>query len=327
MLRGYPPNCFTYNACYIPAFIRTFAFSLNVNFAEFFLNRNFVVEALLLLVALIWAFNFTVVKVTLEQIDPMSFNAMRFTMATLFMLFVLVRRGQTLKIHPGDGLKIVLLGLLGNLTYQCLFIIGISYTLAANAAVMLGTIPVWIALLGHFFFGEKLNRYKTIGIFFAFAGVALIMEGSEKGITLASETIIGDLIILSSAFVFGLYTLFSKRMLSRYTPIQYTTLMMLTGGVALIIAGIPWLIQLNYSAVTPMGWGGVLYSGLLSIGMAYMIWNYGIRQVGTIRTATFQNLVPVFGLLFGVLILNEVLFSLQYLGAASVVAGIVLARK
>ncbi len=291
------------------------------------LNRNLIVESLLLLVALIWAFNFTVVKVTLDQVDPMSFNAMRFTIATIFMVIVLLRRGQKLIIHKGDLKKIVLLGLLGNLAYQCLFIFGINFTFAANAAVMLGTIPVWIALLGHFFFGEKLNRYKTAGVIFAFIGIILIMEGSEKGITLASETIIGDLIILSSAFVFGLYTLYTKQMLSRYTPIQYTTLMMLTGGVALIIAGMPWLITLDWGGVTPMGWSGVFYSGFLSIGAAYMVWNYGIRQVGTIRTAAYQNLVPVFGLLFGIILLNEHLFTLQYAGAASVITGIILSRK
>jgi len=281
----------------------------------------------LLLVALIWALNFTVVKATLTQIDPMSFNAFRFMMAIVFMLFVILKRGEKIVVHKGDWPKIIMLGLLGNLVYQFLFIYGINFTFAANAAVMLGTIPVWIAVVGHFFFGERLTRIKLLGILFAFGGVALIMEGSEKGITLASETIVGDLIILLSASVFGIYTLFSKKMLSRYTPIQFTTLMMLTGGTALIVAGLPWVVTLDYSGITLAGWGGVFFSGFLSIGLSYVIWNYGVRQVGPVRTATFQNLVPVLGLIFGVVLLNETLYLLQYFGAASVIAGIVLARR
>jgi drug/metabolite transporter (DMT)-like permease len=291
------------------------------------LSRNIVVESLLFLVAVIWALNFSVVKFTLEEIDPMSFNAFRFLLATGFMCFVLLRSGEKLFVHKGDWPKLIGLGLLGNLTYQCLFIVGISFTFAANAAVMLGTIPVWIALVGRMFFGQELTRFTLAGVVACFTGILLIMEGSEQGITLASENIIGDLVILLAAFVFGLYTLFSKRMLGRYTPVQFTTLMMLTGGTALILAGLPWMIRLNYSEISMAAWGGTLYSGLLSIGMAYVIWNYGVRQVGPVRTATFQNLVPVLGLVFGVGLLGEKLLIMQYIGSLFVIGGIILARR
>ncbi len=257
----------------------------------------------------------------------MSFNAFRFILATGFMYVMLLRSGQKLTVHKGDWPKLIGLGLLGNLTYQCLFIVGISYTFAANAAVMLGTIPVWIAVIGRIFFKQPLNIYTAGGVVAAFTGIYFIMEGSAAGFTLESENVVGDLIILLAASVFGLYTLFSKRMLARYTPIQFTTLMMFTGGTALIIAGIPWMIQLDYAQVSGAAWGGTIYSGLLSIGMAYVIWNYGVSHVGPVRTSTFQNLVPVFGLLFGILLLNEPLSFLQYIGSAFVVGGIVLARK
>lgn len=291
------------------------------------MNRNIVVESLLLLVAVIWALNFSVVKFTLEEIDPMSFNAFRFMLAIGFMWFVLLRSGQKLKVHKGDWPKLIGLGLLGNLLYQSLFIVGINFTFAANAAVMLGTIPVWIALVGKLFFGQDLNKFVIMGVIAAFTGIYMIMEGSETGITLASENILGDLTILVAAFVFGLYTLFSKRMLGRYTPIQFTMFMMLTGGVSLVLAGIPWMVQLDFGSISMAAWGGTVYSGLLSIGMAYVIWNYGVSQVGPVRTATFQNLVPVLGLVFGVVILNEKLLQLQYIGSLFVIAGIILARK
>ncbi len=276
---------------------------------------------------MVWALNFSIVKTTLDQIDPMSFNAFRFILAIAVLLAVLRRSGQKLKVHKGDWPMILFLGMLGNLTYQVLFIFGINFTFSANAAVMLGTIPLWIGVVGHFFFDQPLNRYKTAGVVAAFTGVILIMAGSETGISLDSESILGDVIILAAAFVFGVYTLFSKRMLSRYTPVQLTTLMMLTGGTALVIAAIPWLLVLDYQSVTPAGWGGVIYSGVLSIGAAYVVWNYGLRQVGPVRTATYQNLVPVFGLIFGFLILSEKLAIIQYLGSLFVIAGIVLARR
>lgn len=291
------------------------------------MNRNLLVESLLLVVILIWGLNFTVVKFSLREIDPMSFNSFRYLLATGLMVAILLRSGQNLRVHKGDWPRIIALGLLGNLTYQCLFIVGIDFTFAANAAVMLGTIPVWVALSDRVIYGRILQWPTLAGIALAFSGIVLIMEGSATGITLRSENIVGDLILILAAFIFGLYTLLSKSFLSRYSPIQLTTLMMLTGGTGVVLAGVPWALQLDYGSVSAAAWGGVVYSGLLSIGISYMIWNYGIRQVGTVRTATFQNLIPVAGLLFGVLLLGEQLFLMQYAGAALIIAGIVLARR
>lgn len=259
--------------------------------------------------------------------DPMSFNSFRFLLAVAAMYGILLRSGQKLVVHKGDWPRLIGLGLLGNLLYQCLFIIGLNWTFAANGSVMLGTTPVWVALSSRILFGKKLSWPAILGITVAVAGVWLIMGGSETGITLSSETILGDLSVLMAAMVFGLYTLLSRPLLGRYTPIQLTTLMMLTGGVTVILAGLPWVVQMDLASVSWAAWGGVFYSGVLSIAVSYMLWNYGIRQVGAVRTATFQNLVPVMGLLFGVVLLREQLLLLQYVGVALTVIGIVLARR
>jgi drug/metabolite transporter (DMT)-like permease len=80
-------------------------------------------------------------------------------------------RGETFRISKADWVPLTFLGLSGNLLYQWLFIIGIDLTLAANAAIMLGTIPIWMALGSHFFSIEFLNRLKGIGIVLGFMQV------------------------------------------------------------------------------------------------------------------------------------------------------------
>lgn len=71
----------------------------------------------------------------------------------------------------------------------------------------------------------------------------------------------------------------------------------------------------------------MIYSGALSIWLAYLIWNNGIVNVGPVKTSVYQNLVPVLGLIFGIILLNESLSYLQYIGSAIVVMGIVLTRR
>lgn len=291
------------------------------------MNRNVVVESSLLFIVFVWALNFSVVKFSLNEIDPLSFNAIRFLLAIGFIWLVVWKKRIPVSVQKGDWPQLVLLGLLGNLVYQVLFIYGIDLTFSANAAVMLGTIPVWVALTSHLFFEEKLTGVKSLGVILAFSGVVFIMAGGEHGFSLSADSVLGDLIIIMAAMVFAVYTLLSKSLLGRYTPLELSTVILTIGGLALIIIAIPALFALDYSTISWLTWAGAFYSGVFSIGLAYLVWNYGIKQVGAVRTSTYQNLVPVLGIVLGFILLGEKLMVLQYTGAALVISGIILARR
>ncbi|HET6527756.1 MAG TPA: DMT family transporter, partial [Balneolaceae bacterium] len=256
-------------------------------------SKKSIVELSLLLVAIIWGLNLSVIKTSLAELKAFPFNALRFIFATMLMWAVLLWRGQQFTIPKKDWLPLLGLALLGNLIYQVLFIIGVDFTQAANAAVMLGTIPVWVAIFSHFGGFEKLNAYKSIGVTFAFLGIVIIMVGGKQVFSFTSNTVKGDLMIILAAMVFAGYTILSKSFLKRYTPIQFTTIMTTIGCIVLVIIGLPGLMQMDWESVSFVAYGGALYSGLLAIGAAFLIWNYGLQTVGAVYTSTFQNLVPV----------------------------------
>lgn len=290
------------------------------------MNKKTIVESSLFLVAIIWALNFSVIKSSLTEIDPLSFNGLRFIFAAAIIWIALLWKKQQFSIPKKDWLPLLGMGLLGNLVYQGLFIIGIDHTLSANAAVMLGTIPIWVALFSHLFNLERMNIFKTTGVLSAFAGIFFIIKGGNDGFSMSSDTFKGDIIIILSAIVWGGFTILSKPFLSRYTPIQFSTIMSTIGCIVLFLIGLPNMTTIDWTSVSYGAYGGVVYSGLLSIGAAYIIWNYGLQVVGAVHTATYQNLVPVLGLIFGVVLLNEELSLLQYGGSALVITGIILAR-
>jgi drug/metabolite transporter (DMT)-like permease len=277
-------------------------------------------------IAFVWALNFSVIKTSLEEIDPYSFNVLRFLLATGFIWIVIARKKAWFKVLKSDWKILIPLGLTGNLLYQWLFIVGIDLTLAANAAVMLGTIPIWVALFSHFFSIEPLNRLKGFGVLLAFFGLFLIVFFGKEPISFGSDTFLGDLSILTAAMVWGIFTIYSKQFLSRYTPLQFSAVMTTTGAISLGLIAIPFANPTDWASVSLVAWGGVFYSGLLAIGLAYIIWNNGIMRVGAVRTATYQNLVPVLGLFFGIILLGETLEIPQYIGSAVVISGILLTR-
>lgn len=280
----------------------------------------------LIIVAIIWALNFSIVKITLQEIDPFSFNALRYILAALLLVVAAKLKGFNLKVKKEHFWKLVGIGLVGNLIYQMLFILGLDFTNSANAAVILGTIPIWVALLSQMFTDEKLTLLKFLGIVVAFFGVGLIISGGKNAFSFASDSFKGDVIILLSALTWAVYTILSKKYLTFYTSTQYSAFMSVVGVASLLIVGMPSLLKLNWQGISLAGYGGILYSGLLSVGVSYLIWNNGIVKIGAVRTAAYQNLVPVLGLIFGVLLLSEALSFIQYIGSALVISGIVISR-
>jgi drug/metabolite transporter (DMT)-like permease len=82
----------------------------------------------------------------------------------------------------------------------------------------------------------------------------------------------------------------------------------------------------DWGVVTLGGWAGLLYSGLLAIGLGYAIWVKGVQRLGGSRTAVYSNLTPIIATLTGVIFLGEHITALQIVGAACVLGGIVLTR-
>ena len=284
-------------------------------------------DASLVLVAVIWALNFSIVKISLNEIDPFSFNALRYILAAVLLIVAAKRKGFSLKVRKEHFWKLVGIGIIGNLVYQLLFIIGIDFTYSANAAVMLGTIPIWVALLSQLFTDEKITPSKAAGVALAFIGITLIILGGKNELSFASDSFKGDLITLLAAIAWGVYTILSKKYLKFYSSTQYSAFMSIVGSISLLLAGIPFLIDMDFSQVSFAGYGGVVYSGLFSVGLAYLIWNNGVHKIGAVKTAAYQNLVPVLGLIFGVVILKEQLTILQYIGSIFVIIGIIQTRK
>ena len=103
----------------------------------------------------IWASNFSVVKFALRDMSPLAFNGLRFTIASLILWLTVQIGGRTATIHRRHWLALIGLGILGNTIYQVLFIYGIDWTLAGNAALMLATTPIFTTLLSVLFRQEK----------------------------------------------------------------------------------------------------------------------------------------------------------------------------
>ena len=285
------------------------------------------IDLMLLVMILIWGVNFAVVKASLAEMMPMSFNSIRFLLASALTLLALRLIEGDVSFARGDWWRLLGLGLIGNTCYQLLFINGIDRTTAGNSSLLLAATPIFVSLIGAAFGIERVGKLTWLGVFFSFAGIFMVIVGSGKEMSLAGETIGGDVLILIGAAAWSLYTVLSKPMLSRYSALKLTALAMATGTPFIVLFSIPQLLAQDWAAVSWRGWLGLFFSGSMAIALGYIIWNSGVSKVGGTRTAVYSNLTSVIAAIFAWLTLGEAITAFMVVGATMIFLGIYLTRK
>jgi drug/metabolite transporter (DMT)-like permease len=303
------------------------------------------IDALLLLMVLIWGTNYAIIKSAFRELEPQAFNAIRMTLGSLVFLAIIVGlRHVPVSPISGDGgrsesvasvfrtpesltrsdwVRLALLGIVGHALYQYLFIGGLARTTVANSSLLLAATPVVIALLSAAMGEERIGRMHWIGAGLSVAGIYAIIG---RGFTLDGSSVAGDVMMAGAVCCWTVYTLGARPLIARHSPVGVTGLSMAIGTALYIplvsrhIAGVQW------GKVSAITWLAAVYSALFALCVAYTIWYAAVRELGSARTSAYSNLIPIVAMLSAVIVLGEPLGLRKILGAAAVLGGIALTR-
>ncbi len=281
-------------------------------------------EVTLVLMALIWGVNFSVVKYGTSLVDPLAYNGVRVVLAAV-LLFGIVLLGRMPMPRSRDAVALLALGVLGNGIYQFFFVEGISRTSASDAALVVAASPAFIAIIGRIRGIERVHARGVAGIALSIAGIGLVVLGTTKG-TGGSSSVIGDLLVLCGSLAWAAYTVMLKPYTERVPGMQLSAFTMLGGAVTLLIVAWPAMMHANWATLPTLGWAAVLYSGVFALVVAYFFWYRGVRVIGPTRTAMYSNLQPVIAVLVAWIMLSEVPTPWQGVGAACILSGLFLTR-
>lgn len=281
---------------------------------------------LLFSMVFVWGANFSVLKIAFRTFSPLAFNVIRFVLATILLIGILRWHRQPLSIARADRWRVTVLGVIGHGVYQAFFVQGLARTTAANASLLMATVPIFVAILSVLLRIERVTPRRWAGIFLSFAGIALVTAGSGQQIQFGSSHLTGDLLVLAGAVTWAIYTVMSKPLLARYSPLRLTAVSMVPGTAALALLGMPAIWTQRWSAIEPAAWAGLIYSAVFSIALAYLIWFTGVQRVGNARTAIYSNGTPVVASLLAWVALREPFGALQAFGGAVIFIGLALAQ-
>ena len=288
------------------------------------MEKERVSDILLLCVAAIWGLNFVAMKFLLAHISPVNLVLFRFFIGSI-LLFLLLFFSGDVKIPRRDFLYLCFLGIIGITIYQFFFTYALKYTSVTNVSIIINSAPLYGGILSSLFGFEKFNKKRILCIITGFFGVFIIITKGTFSLEPGDAT--GNILAVVSSFLWALYTILSKPLLDRHSPLKVTTYSMITGSV-LLIPFVPFYLDVNELArLSFSGWAILSFTVVFSIVIAFFLWYRGVKKIGPSRTIIYQYSIPVFASFFAYLLIHERLYFSQLMGAAIVFFSLWLARR
>ena len=295
------------------------------------------VDLALVLMVVIWGANYSVLKLAFQEIPQQPFNALRMVIASIvFAMAITWSFGRAKKGGPlprmlfthapllrRDLFALAGLGLVGHFAYQLFFVGGVALTSVANSSLIIGATPVCVAIVGAALGKERVSWMHWAGAAVSASGIWLVVG---MGARIGGDTLVGDLMILGSVACWTTYTVGASALLKRHSPLFVTGTSMAMGAIPYVLLTIPQMSRVNWGGVSAWTWWALVFSSLLALCLAYLIWYAAVQKIGMARTSIYSNLVPIAAMTVAALWLGEPVTAQKVAGAALVLGGVALTR-
>ncbi|MGG2397883.1 DMT family transporter [Pseudomonas sp. SH1-B] len=287
-------------------------------------NADFFLFQLMLLLCAIWGSQQVAIKLAAGDIAPMLQVALRSGIAAALVGALLLWQGGW---RPWLGCTWVA-GLLAGVLFALEFFfiaLGLRYTSASHMAVFLYTAPIFSALGLHLLLpSERLRRLQWLGIALCFGGVVMAFGVGGNWSEIDAGILLGDALGLCAGIAWGATTVVVRGSRLSEAPAGLTLSYQLTVAFVLLLGYALAMVDLDQVRWTPLAIGSVLLQGVLVSFFTYLAWFWLLRRYLASNMAVFSFMTPLFGVTFGVLVLDEPLTLNFIIGAALVLAGITL---
>jgi len=273
----------------------------------------------------LWGTGFYFGKLALREMGVGHMVLYRFLFASIGMLPILLTSGRRTgpRWTRREIWTLLLASALGIPIQFLLQFKGLSMTTVSHASLMVGTMPVLLALGATLFAGERLDWLGWLALAGSTVGAALIVLGGRTAEVTGGPTLAGDLLVVLSLTIALGWILINKNLVERHSPLTVTAYGILS-GTAMIVA---WVIAVNgpppFAKVSLTAWLALAGSGILCTSMTTALWNWGIHHVPASRAGVFLNIEPALGSWLGVQLLGDKLGPFAWIGGGLILAAAV----
>ena len=280
---------------------------------------------LILLAVVFWGVSFVATKTVLLEIKPVTVIILRLILASILLAIIAFSTKRSFLVNLKSHGWIFILALVATF-HLWIQVTGLQYTTASNTGWIIGTAPIFMAILGLIFFKEKVTILQLGGILIAMFGLLLLIgKGNILNIDLIENK--GDLLVLGSAFTWGVYSMVNKKISLTYSPLM--TILYLFLMMAIII--IPFNLNLEtFNSVINLsfiGWVSILFLGLFCSGIAYVIWAQALRDMESAKVGAFLYFEPFITVIAAWFFLREAITFMMILSGLLITLGVFIVNK
>jgi drug/metabolite transporter (DMT)-like permease len=286
-------------------------------------SRSLKAHLLLVLITLIWGANFAVIKISLADISPLFFNAVRMSLAAVVLAVVFYRELPRLTAGAlRSGLLVGSFLFLGNELQT----VGLKYTTASKSAFLTGVSVVLVPIFLALFWRRGINRWSAAGVAAAFVGLYLLTVPASNGggLNLASMNH-GDVLTLGAAVVFAFHIIFIGHVTQRHRWQQITVIQVAVIALFMILT-VPVAEKVTVVWSARVFWG-IGITGFLSLAFAFSVQAWAQQFTPPTHTALIFSLEPVFAWITSFLFLGERLGLRSGVGALFILAGVLMSEE
>src|ERR671937_732934 len=281
-------------------------------------------DVMLLVTVCLWGFNFTVTKYVLTHgFEPLAYSSIRYGGAALLFSSLTYGLEGRLSVRRRDLPLLLVAAGVGIWLNQITYMYAVKLTTATTVALILGSTPIFAALIARAAGLERLSRLFWVASIVSFAGVALVAIGRGGGV---SGDGAGDALAVATAATWAAYSVVVAPLMRSYSPYQISAVVLLVGWIPLAASGVGQIGSQDWGGVGWLAWACLGFALLGPLVLTNILWFTAIDRVGPSRATLFANLQPFVAAIFALAILSERITPLQILGGVAIGVGILLSR-
>ncbi len=272
------------------------------------------------LLAAIWGGSFLLMKLGAAEFGPFAMAFLRVLLAALFLLPLLVWRGQlaALRAHIKP---ILLVGALNSGVPFVLFGFSVLHISTGLSSILNATTPLWGAVVAWVWLRDKPTPLRILGLVIGFAGVAALAWDKATFKAGAASPGMAVLACLAATLCYGIAASFTKKYLTGVPPLASATGSQIGAGLLLLL---PAATHVPAQAPSANAWIAIVLLAFFCTAVAYVLYFRLIERAGPARAVAVTFLIPVFGVAYGGLFLSEVITSTMVIFGAVIVLGTAL---
>lgn len=277
---------------------------------------------LLTITAILWGVQPVLVKTAIKELTPVTITSFRYFLISI-TLFGLMFFTHEKRFFPPKRciLPLILMSLSGIALNNIAQFSGLQYSTVTNATLISATTPAVTAFLSALFLKERLIPLQWLGILISLCGAAFLVSHGSLTVILNISFNYGDILFFVSQVGWAVYALLSIRVMKELSVLATTAWAGLMGAIFTLGYGLA-TGELYYAPVSLVGGFSLIYIIWGGGVLAMTFWNSSVKVTGPSRAAIFLNIMPIVGILSGVIFLNEQLSSLDVFGGIAILSGV-----